>query len=134
MALTPQGRSFIDRAEVLLKNAARIEASDTSVPETTKLRLGCFTDLAPFLLAPALQHLRATFADINLTYVAESFEGLLNGLMEGQIDIAITYDLTMTLGSLVQNCSTAAEGPDAPGSPTGDNHRSHSCLRWKATR
>ncbi|WP_299639534.1 LysR substrate-binding domain-containing protein [uncultured Ruegeria sp.] len=118
MALTPQGRSFIDRAEVLLKNAARIEASDTSVPETTKLRLGCFTDLAPFLLAPALQHLRATFADINLTYVAESFEGLLNGLMEGQIDIAITYDLTMDAGfartKLFDSRPKALMPPDHP--------------------
>ncbi|WP_171232635.1 LysR substrate-binding domain-containing protein [Ruegeria sp. HKCCA4812] len=118
MALTPQGRTFIDQAEVLLKNAARIETSVTSAPGTSRLRLGCFTDLAPFLLAPALQLLRDTFTDINLTYVAGSFEGLLNGLMDGQIDIAITYDLTMDAGfartKLFDSRPKALMSPDHP--------------------
>lgn len=98
MALTPQGRKFIDQAETLLKDAAQIESSETPSPGTTRLRLGCFTDLAPFLLAPALHHLRDAFPNIAITYFAASFEGLLNRLIDGQIDIAITYELTMDAG------------------------------------
>lgn len=98
MALTPQGRKFIDQAETLLKDAAQIESSETPSSGATRLRLGCFTDLAPFLLAPALHHLRDTFPNIAITYFAASFEGLLNRLIDGQIDIAITYELTMDAG------------------------------------
>ncbi|WP_298849742.1 LysR family transcriptional regulator [uncultured Ruegeria sp.] len=118
MVLTPQGRTFIEHAELLLKDAARIEGSETSSPETTQLRLGCFTDLAPFLLAPALQHLRNTFPSVAVTYVAGSFEGLLNGLIDGQVDIAITYDLTMDAGfarkKLFDSTPKALMSPDHP--------------------
>ncbi|WP_050603092.1 LysR family transcriptional regulator [Ruegeria sp. 6PALISEP08] len=118
MALTPQGRRFIEQAEALLNDAARIEASETPAPGMTQLRLGCFTDLAPFLLAPALHHLRIAFPNLAISYVAASFEGLLNSMIDGQIDIAITYDLTMDAGftraKLFDSKPKALMSPDHP--------------------
>ncbi|NOD89675.1 MULTISPECIES: LysR family transcriptional regulator [unclassified Ruegeria] len=118
MALTPQGRRFIEQAEALLNAAARIETSESPMPGMTQFTLGCFTDLAPFLLAPALHHLRVAFPNVAISYVAASFEGLLNGLIDGQIDIAITYDLTMDAGftrtKLFDSRPKALMPPDHP--------------------
>ncbi|WP_171181467.1 MULTISPECIES: LysR family transcriptional regulator [unclassified Ruegeria] len=118
MALTPQGRRFIEQAEALLNDAARIETSETPTPGMTQLRLGCFTDLAPFLLAPALHQLRVAFPNLAISYVAASFQGLLNGMIAGQIDISVTYDLTMDAGfaraKLFDSRPKALMSPDYP--------------------
>jgi len=95
LALTPQGRSFIERAESLLASAARLEnATDTGIAKTT-LRLGCFVDLAPYLLARALRHLRDVMPDVAVSYRVDNFQGLIAGLIDGRIDLALTYGLSM---------------------------------------
>ncbi|WP_282022274.1 LysR family transcriptional regulator [Ruegeria faecimaris] len=95
MALTPQGRSFIENAEALLTRAARLENSGTDRTATTRLRLGCFDDLAPFLLAKALHSLRQNMPEVDITYRVDEFQGLISGLVNGEIDLALTYGLTL---------------------------------------
>lgn len=116
MALTPQGRRFIEQAEDVLKSAARIEASDTIGHGATHLRLGCFSDLAPFHLASALRHLQASLPNVTTSYTVGPFESLLSNLIDGQIDIAITYDLGMDAGfsrvPLFENRAGAILSPD----------------------
>ncbi|WP_170553673.1 LysR family transcriptional regulator [Ruegeria atlantica] len=118
MALTPQGRSFIDEAEALLASAARLEnATDRDVGKT-RLRLGCFVDLAPFLLSRALRHLRVQMPDVAITYRVDSFEGLISGLIDGRIDLALTYGLSMDAGFTQQTLFTSTPhsllAPDHP--------------------
>jgi DNA-binding transcriptional LysR family regulator len=118
MALTPQGRSFIEEAEALLANAARLEnATDTST-DKARLRLGCFVDLAPFLLARALLQLRAEMPDVAVSYRVDSFEGLISGLIDGRIDLALTYglsmDATFTRHTLFTSSPRALLSPDHP--------------------
>jgi DNA-binding transcriptional LysR family regulator len=98
MALTPQGRKFIKQAEEVLAQAAQLETPNLAVKGASHIRLGMFTDLAPFHLAPALQQLRTALPEVAVSYRVEPFERLLSGLTDGQIDIAITYDLTMDEG------------------------------------
>lgn len=98
MSLTPQGREFIDRAEALLTSAARIEEAKALVTGTSRLKLGCFVDLAPFLLARAMQTIRDTLPDIVLTHGVDTFEGLISGLTDGRFDLALTYDLGLDAG------------------------------------
>ncbi|MFA3917342.1 LysR family transcriptional regulator [Ruegeria hyattellae] len=98
MALTPQGRRFIEDADQLLSNAARLEGSNTPGPGATRMRLGCFVDLAPFLLAPALHRLRDDIPDVSVSYGVDGFEAMIAGMTDGQIDLAITYDLGMDSG------------------------------------
>ena len=98
MALTPQGRKFIEEAEALLNRAALLEDSKQPVAGESRLRLGCFIDLAPFLLAQSLHHLRKALPDIVLTHGVETFEGLISGLIDGKYDFALTYDLGMDAG------------------------------------
>ncbi|MCG7518622.1 LysR family transcriptional regulator [Ruegeria sp. Ofav3-42] len=95
MALTPQGRSFIEDAETLLAGAARLEKADQIHATKAQLRLGCFVDLAPFFLASAVRKLRTALPDLALTYKVDGFEGLISGLIDGQIDLALTYGLSM---------------------------------------
>lgn len=98
MALTPQGRKFIEEAESLLNHAALLEASKEPMAGANRLRLGCFIDLAPFLLARALQTLRRKLPDVDVTHGVESFENLITGLTDGRFDLALTYDLGMDAG------------------------------------
>ncbi|WP_170332944.1 LysR family transcriptional regulator [Ruegeria arenilitoris] len=118
MALTPQGRSFIEEAEALLASAARLEnATDTGTGKA-RLRLGCFVDLAPFLLARALRQLRAEMPDVVVSYRVDSFEGLISGLIDGRIDLALTYglsmDATFTRHTLYTSSPRALFSPDHP--------------------
>ncbi|SDW74822.1 DNA-binding transcriptional regulator, LysR family [Ruegeria halocynthiae] len=98
MALTPQGRKFIEEAEALLNRAALLENSKHPVVGERRLRLGCFIDLAPFLLAQSLHKLRQALPDVVLTHGVETFEGLISGLIDGRFDCALTYDLGMDAG------------------------------------
>ncbi len=98
MAVTPQGRRFIGEAEALLDRAARLESSDQTNTGAATLRIGCFVDLAPFLMAPALHLLRNALPDVAITYQVDGFEGLISGMIDGRIDIALTYGLSMDAG------------------------------------
>ena len=98
MAVTPQGRAFIEEAEALLARAARLEDPSRPHPGAGRLNLGCFVDLAPFVLARALHGLRGAIPEVTVIYRADRFEALISGLIKGQIDLAITYDLGMDAG------------------------------------
>ncbi|WP_319545227.1 LysR family transcriptional regulator [Ruegeria conchae] len=100
MALTPQGRKFIEEAEAVLNRAALLEQSKQTLTGENRLRLGCFVDLAPFLLAQSLHRLREALPDVVLTHGVETFEGLISGLIDGRYDFALTYDLGMDAGFL----------------------------------
>lgn len=118
MALTPQGRSFIEEAEALLASAARLENAAESGTGKARLRLGCFVDLAPFLLARALRKLRAEMPDVAVSYRVDSFEGLISGLIDGRVDLALTYglsmDATFTRHTLFTSSPHALMSPDHP--------------------
>jgi DNA-binding transcriptional LysR family regulator len=98
MVLTPRGRVFVDRAGDVLAQAARLENPDAPGPAISRLSLGVFVDLAPFLLAPALVRLRETLSDVTVTYRVDDFQGLTAALLKGQIDLALTYDLGLDAG------------------------------------
>lgn len=118
LALTPQGRRFIEDAENLLTKAARLEKADQVSATRAQLRLGCFVDLAPFLLAKALHPLRAALPDLTISYKVDGFEGLITGLIDGAIDLALTYGLSMDTGfrqqTLFPSRPNAIMAPDHP--------------------
>lgn len=92
LALTPQGRRFAGQAQALLDQAARLE-NPKEAGAAQKLALICFSDLAPFLLAPALQALRLALPGVEIHHRACGFEPLISALSNGEADLAITYDL-----------------------------------------
>lgn len=98
LAITPQGRTFLHEAEKLLRAAAGLEGANYRGQEVQHLRLGCFADLAPFHLAPALRALRAAFPDNQIAYSVGGFENVISALIDGQMDLAITYALGLDAG------------------------------------
>lgn len=98
LTLTTEGRAFAEKAQALVEQAARLEAPDAPAPITQKLKLGCFSDLAPFCLAPALRQLRAELPGLAVYSQVLGFSELTDGMMQGKIDLAITYDLGLDAG------------------------------------
>lgn len=98
LVLTPEGRDFVRQAEDLLARAARLERTEPDAPAPQSLVLGCFVDLAPFLLAPALNLMRRNFPGIAVSYRVEGFQALTTAMIDGQVDLAVTYDLGLDAG------------------------------------
>ncbi|UWQ28147.1 LysR family transcriptional regulator [Leisingera sp. M523] len=98
LALTPQGRDFAAHAQELLDHARRLEDPKGSGAVQRGLMLACFSDLAPFLLAPALKALRQALPEVEIRHRACGFDPLIHALTEGEADLAITYDLGLDAG------------------------------------
>ena len=93
VTITPDGRSFVKEAKSLLGSARRLEQSGQTPLPQTGAALGCFHDLAPFVLAPALSRLRQSLPKIELRSRLGNFETLVRDMTEGAIDLAITWDI-----------------------------------------
>ncbi|WP_192964487.1 LysR family transcriptional regulator [Phycobacter azelaicus] len=98
LAMTPQGRAFAEKAQGLLAQAALLEDPKGASSGTHHLTLVCFSDLAPFLLAPALKTLRQALPDVKISHRACGFDPLIAALSGGEADLAITYDLGLDAG------------------------------------
>ncbi|TMV68283.1 LysR family transcriptional regulator [Thioclava sp. BHET1] len=94
LAPTPFGRRYLAEVEQFLASATRLDtASGLADPLAGAVTLGCFADLAPGYLAPLLSHLRSALPGLTITPRIANFETLARGLLDGQIDLALTYDL-----------------------------------------
>jgi len=89
MRATSFGRGFLDRAEAILSDLARLTDHESAAPVT----LVCFEDLAPLILAPLMAAARTSCPDIRITPVVAGFETLADHIARGRADLAITYDL-----------------------------------------
>lgn len=98
LSLTPQGRDFAKAAQKLVEQARRLEAPDGAKSPWQELTIGCFSDLAPFVLAPALHCLRQTFPQLAVNTRTLGFSQLTQALLQNEIDLAVTYDLGLDAG------------------------------------
>ncbi|MCG7622110.1 LysR family transcriptional regulator [Epibacterium sp. Ofav1-8] len=116
LELTPAGRDFVARADSLLAEAARLEQAGTAAHPPLSLTIGCFSDLAPFLIPRALGLLRATLPHVQLDVFEGGFEALIAALKAGTCDLALTYDLgldsSITRTPLYQVTPRALMPPD----------------------
>ncbi|WP_168733017.1 LysR family transcriptional regulator [Aliigemmobacter aestuarii] len=95
---TSFGRDFLDQAEARLVDIGRLMQGEAV--SALPVRLAVFEDLAPVLLAPILARLVPT--DLPVAPVVRGFEDISEGLRRGQIDLAVTYDLGLPLGTTRQ--------------------------------
>ncbi|WP_339780181.1 LysR family transcriptional regulator [uncultured Thalassospira sp.] len=94
ITLTAFAQNYIAEAQTLLAQAQRLEDPAALLRNVNgTLTLGCFDDLAPGHLAPMLKALRTGLPDVVLRWRICDFESLARTLREGQIDLALTYDL-----------------------------------------
>lgn len=91
---TSFGISFLQDASLLLDNFNQLLDNKSEDKVRTKpVTIGCFTDLAPMMLAPLIIALKRKFPEINLLTSVGSFELLSKQLKNGDVDLAITYNL-----------------------------------------
>ena len=89
--MTPIGLEVAKRArDILAATQDLVEiATQARTPMTGLLRLGVIPTIAPFLLPPALQVLRARYPDLRLALREDLTANLLARLEEGELDMAL---------------------------------------------
>ncbi len=87
---TAFGRGWLAEAQTQLDALSRLMSGETPA---APVRLACFEDLAPTVLAPLLRKLAAAEPDIAIEPAVLSFESIAEGLRHGRIDLALTWDI-----------------------------------------
>lgn len=88
--VTPFGHRLVADARRLLELANAIEQHRDA---TRPFVLGCFADIAPWHLAPALKALRERFPAQAFQGFEGRFAELASALSEGRVDVALSYDV-----------------------------------------
>lgn len=102
VTLTLQGRAFLDHATALEAQAEQVarEASALAAEAAGEIRLGSFFTLAPFYLAGLIRAHGAAFPGVVIRPRELSLTGLAEGVRDGSLDLALTYDLGADLSGL----------------------------------
>lgn len=105
---TPFGRRFMDHAKAVLQQMSALEGMADDHGVRGELVLGCFEDLAPFCLAPVLRDCSRRYPDLDLQVVEAGFDILSERLASGELDLAVTYDLSLPDGAERRTLSDVA--------------------------
>ncbi|SDV49420.1 LysR substrate-binding domain-containing protein [Chitinasiproducens palmae] len=97
MTLTPVGAQVMQECERLLERASKLYeiASDSSEAMQGVLRVGCFQSLTPMIAPEVIFGFKRAFSKIELKLVEGDQRELIAKLHNGEIDVAITYDLDL---------------------------------------
>lgn len=98
MTLTPIGAQVMQECEQLLERASKLYeiASDSSDTMQGVLRVGCFQSLTPMIAPEVIFGFKRAFNKIDLQLVEGDQQELIGKLHNGEIDVAITYDLELS--------------------------------------
>ena len=88
--ITPYGHKLINDARSVLARATAIENAETAVRPFV---LGCFAEIGPWYLAPALNRLGVRFPDKIFQGREGRFADIANDLSQGHMDAAISFDV-----------------------------------------
>ncbi|MGP0222486.1 LysR substrate-binding domain-containing protein [Paenarthrobacter sp. NCHU4564] len=97
LVLTPAGELFVRDAQAIL---AQVEESiDHARGEhqsvAGRIRIACFSTLAPFLLPGVLTTLREDHPALKTEVIETDTAGCISALLTGQADVALCYDLDL---------------------------------------
>jgi DNA-binding transcriptional LysR family regulator len=98
MTLTPVGAQVMQECEQLLDRASKLYeiASDSSEGMQGVLRVGCFQSLTPMIAPEVIFGFKRAFNKIDLKLIEGDQQELISKLHNGEIDVAITYDLDLS--------------------------------------
>ncbi len=98
LSLTQAGRDLLGQARNLLKIAEELQttAKEMDGGMTGAIALGCLVSLAPPLMPGLISRFTGENAGISFRTVEAHQDGLLRGLHDGSLDIALTYSLDLT--------------------------------------
>jgi DNA-binding transcriptional LysR family regulator len=97
---TPQGRALVAEARALLKQAEDFQrlGRELAGELAGELRVGCLVTLAATVVPAVLRSFATAHPGIDVTLAESGQEGLVEGLRSGELDLAITYDLSREPG------------------------------------
>lgn len=100
VSLTPSGRSTVSLAKALLHQAHELEAevSGTSKVLTGPLAIGCYPMLGPTVLPRLLSDFSELHPAVIIDFHEDTQDRLHRRLTDGELDIAIMYDLDLPNG------------------------------------
>src|SRR3954447_19164307 len=109
LLLTPAGELFLRDAQAVL--AQLEEALDHARGEqgslTGRIRLACYSTLAPFLLPGLLARLRQEHPDLELEVIEADMAGCTAALLGGQVELALCYQLGLPEGIATTTVGTS---------------------------
>ncbi|MDO5744345.1 MAG: LysR substrate-binding domain-containing protein [Micrococcaceae bacterium] len=95
LVLTPAGELFLRDAQAVLAHVEETLEHARGEQTTIKgrVRVACFSTLAPFLLPGLISRLRTDHPDLELEVIEADAAGCSSALLGGQVDLALCYDL-----------------------------------------
>lgn len=99
LSLTPVGRQVLREAKLVLEQVANLYsvASDAESQVRGPLTVGCFITLAPMVAPELCQSFVRDHPGVRVSLVEDHQEGLLERLRRAEIDIAVSYDLQVSV-------------------------------------
>jgi DNA-binding transcriptional LysR family regulator len=100
ISLTAQGRELLAEARQLLRGADEFasRATDLQSGLTGDLRVGCYETIMPAVLAPLLGAFQSRHPGIRIDFLEGAQDELGAALLEGAVDLAITYEWELPAG------------------------------------
>jgi DNA-binding transcriptional LysR family regulator len=95
LSLTPAGRILLDQARSLLALATQMSTT-TAIPAGPlkgRLTLGCFKDLAPYIMPRLLAGFRKLHPEAIVDLFEGDFAAVRESLVSGRSELAVTYEL-----------------------------------------
>ncbi|MDQ0092990.1 DNA-binding transcriptional LysR family regulator [Paeniglutamicibacter psychrophenolicus] len=100
LALTPAGEAFLRDALAVLGHVEDIveKARGEQLSVAGRVRIACFSTLAPFLIPGLLSRLSQDYPQLVVEVLEADAAGCSNALLNGQADLALGYDLGIPEG------------------------------------
>ena len=97
LQLTPVGEQLMQACQTIINQAGNLYslASDYAGMVRGPLKLGCFPAFAPMVYAEVIHGFSRLYAQVDLTMVEEDQGGLIEKLINQELDVALTYDLNI---------------------------------------
>src|SRR6185437_8397018 len=94
---TAEGRQFIERARLLLRNADELErfAAELTAELSGTLHLGCLVTVAPLMMPRLGKGFRELHPAVALEMVEAGQQELVTQVRSGRLSVALTYDLNL---------------------------------------
>ncbi|MBT2207476.1 MULTISPECIES: LysR family transcriptional regulator [Actinomadura] len=97
LTLTEAGRLLLPEARALLACSDELRAGMAAVGRTLagRLKVGCFTTIAPFLVPRLLEDFRAVHPDVTVDLAEGSLDELQELLLDGRCELAVLYETSI---------------------------------------
>lgn len=100
VSLTPSGQYVLEQARGLLNAATDLQDMASAAGQTLrgKVAVGCYSALAPSLLAELMAEYVQRYPHVEMDFYAGTQQEIHRMVLSGELDLAIAYELTVPPG------------------------------------